>query len=56
MPHNPPGSFEALGVFHFEFRISNFEFSEALLETTRVHRRCLASRHDVVLKPPAAAE
>ena len=22
----------------------------------RVHRRCLASRHDVVLKPPAAAE
>ena len=29
---------------------------EARAETARAHRRCLASRHDVVLKPPAAAE
>jgi len=38
----------------FECRISNFEFSEALRETARVQRRCLASRHDVVLNVMSA--
>ena len=34
--------------------ISNFEFSEAPRETDRVHWRCLASRHDVVLNVVSA--
>jgi len=46
-------------VSDFGFRISDFSTSRVEgceARAGRVHRRCLASRHDVVLKPPAAEE
>jgi hypothetical protein len=45
---------EGDSLIDFGFRISDFEFSETLRETARVHRRCLASRYDVVLNVMAA--